>query len=46
MHRLHDSRGRFVKNIVEQPSSPSSSSETSFETESSDHLLNLKLWRT
>ena len=37
MHRLHDSRGRFVKNLVEPPSSPSSSSETYNETESSNN---------
>ena len=36
MHRLRDSRGRFVKNFVEPPSSLSSSSETSNETESSN----------
>ena len=33
MPRLRDSRGRCIKNIIEQPSSPSSSRETSFETE-------------
>ena len=37
MHRLHDSRGRFVKNLVEPPSSPSSSNETSYKTESSNN---------
>ena len=37
MHRLIDSRGRFVKNLVEPPNSRSSSSETSFKTESSDN---------
>ena len=36
MHRFCDSRGRFIKNLVEPPNSPSSSSETSYETESSD----------
>ena len=34
MPRLRDSRGRFLKNIVGQPSS---SSETSFKTKSSDN---------
>ena len=38
MHRLHDSRGRFVKNFVEPPSSHISFSETSLETESSSNL--------
>ena len=37
MHRFCDSRGRFVKNLVEPPNSPSSSSETSYKTESSNN---------
>ena len=36
MNKLRDSRGSFVKNLVKPPHSPSSSSETSYETESSD----------
>ena len=39
MHRLRDSRGRFLKNIVEPPSSPSSSNEISYETEFSDNYF-------
>lgn len=38
MHRLHNSRGWFVKKLVKQPYSPSSSCESSFKTESSEHL--------
>ena len=37
MHRLYDSRDRFVKNLVEPPSSLSSCNETSYETESSNN---------
>ena len=37
MHRLYDYKGRFVKNLVEPPNSPSSSSETSYEIESSNN---------
>ena len=37
MYRLRDFRGRFVKNLVEQPNSPSSSSEISYETKSSNN---------
>ena len=43
MRRLHDSKGRFVKNLVEPPNSLSSSSETSFETESSEHPFKPKI---
>ena len=37
MRRLRDSRCRFLNNIVELPSSPSLSSDTSFKIESSDN---------
>ena len=37
MNKLRDSRGSFVKNLVKPPHSPSSSSETSYETESSNN---------
>ena len=37
MPRLGDSKGQYIKNIVEQFSLPSSNSETSIETESSNN---------
>ena len=37
MFRIRDSRGRFMKDIVEQLSSPCSNCETLFEIESSDN---------
>ena len=36
MNRLRDSIGRFVKNLVKPPHSPSLSSETFYETKSRD----------
>ena len=36
MHRLRNSIGRFLKNLIESQHTPSSSNETSYETESSD----------